>query len=73
LGTSPIPKIGHALSGRARILLQRPSDAAFLRSGAHGPNGRSAPVLENPRLAAPSGASGSLQRILAQPLSASRP
>jgi hypothetical protein len=29
--------------------LERPSAARFLRFGAHGPNGRSAPMLENTR------------------------
>ncbi len=73
LGTGPVPQIGHPLRGWALILLHRPSDAGFLRSGAHGPDGRSAPVLENPRRPAPSGASGSVQRIPAHPSGASRP
>jgi ABC-type branched-subunit amino acid transport system ATPase component len=48
-----------ALRGWARILLRRSSDAGFLRSDAHDPSGRSASVLENPRRAAPRGASDS--------------
>ena len=37
------------LRGHSRVRPERPSDARFLRSGAHGRTGHSAPVLENAR------------------------